>query len=219
MAIQIVRVLGGIRIAVVADDSRTNHCLRRGARGVLKRREFHHWGRLPNLEDGEAYREWVEGVRQFRDAFWNVLGERKSPRIVLEHPGEQTIPTSVYLCDNAGMVVVCGGTSGYSADVDLRILWMRQKRLQGSHFANRQQCAAITHLVATGQVDPCLSRVLSFEEIGSAHQLMHDNAQPPGNLAVLINAPEPGLRDLPRPRLRSTPHFEAGETCVPASSH
>jgi len=219
MAIQIVRVLGGIPIAVVSDDSRTNHCLRLGARGVLKRREFHHWGRLPNLEDGEAYREWVEGVRQFRDAFWNVLGERKSPRIVLEHPGEQTIPTSVYLCDNAGMVVVCGGTSGYSADVDLRILWMRQKRLQGSHFANRQQCAAITHLVATGQVDPCLSRVLSFEEIGSAHQLMHDNAQPPGNLAVLINAPEPGLRDLPRPRLRSTPHFEAGETCVPASSH
>ena len=37
------------------------------------------------------------------------------------------------------MVVICAGTTGYNATLDLRYLWMRQKRLQGSHFANDEQ--------------------------------------------------------------------------------
>ena len=45
------------------------------------------------------------------------------------------------------MVVICAGTSGYHAVVDLRYLWMRQKRLQGSHFANDEQSYAFNHLV------------------------------------------------------------------------
>ena len=46
------------------------------------------------------------------------------------------------------MVVICAGTTGYNADVDLRYLWMRQKRLQGSHFANDEQANAFNDLVA-----------------------------------------------------------------------
>ena len=63
---------------------------------------------------------------------WDVLGEKRSPRIVFEHPGETTIPSSVFVCDTGGMVVICAGTTGFNATVDLRYLWMRQKRLQGS---------------------------------------------------------------------------------------
>ncbi len=124
--------------------------------------------------------------------------ERLNPKIVFEHSGEATIPTSMYLCDTAGMVVICGGTTGYNADVDLRLLWMRQKRLQGSHFVNPQQCAALNNLIIDGRIDPCLSLVAPFADIGKVHQLMHENAHPPGNMAVLVNSPEPGLKELPR---------------------
>jgi crotonyl-CoA carboxylase/reductase len=87
------------------------------------------------------------------------------------------------------MVVICAGTSGYSAaDVDLRYLWMRQKRLQGSHFANTRQCAELNDMVAAGEVAPVLSRVFPFEGVGDAHQLMHENRHPAGNMAVLVNA-------------------------------
>ena len=48
------------------------------------------------------------------------LGERRNPRIVFEHPGEDTVPTSIFVCDNGGMVVICAGTTGYNAVVDLR---------------------------------------------------------------------------------------------------
>ncbi|MFD1050610.1 zinc-binding dehydrogenase, partial [Kibdelosporangium lantanae] len=140
-----------------------------------------------------ATRAWTRGAQAFGRRIWDVLGERTSPRIVLEHVGMDTIPTSMYVCDTGGMVVLCGGTSGYNGDIDLRHLWMRQKRLQGSHYANLRDCREVTHLIAAGLLDPCLSDCLTFENIGQAHQMLRDNAQPPGNLAVLVNAPKPGM--------------------------
>ncbi|MGP4115242.1 crotonyl-CoA carboxylase/reductase [Streptomyces sp. 4N509B] len=192
MAIQIVRERGGIPVAVVSSEERGEHCVRLGARGYLLRGDYTHWGRLPDIDDDAASGAWMAEVRRFGKRFWEIVGARRSPRIVLEHSGQDTIPTSMYLCDNAGMVVICGGTTGYHADVDLRFLWMRQKRLQGSHFANTEQCRAITELVAAGRVDPCLSWTGTFEELGHAHQLMRDNAHPAGNMAVLVNAAEDG---------------------------
>ncbi|MCA9857659.1 MAG: crotonyl-CoA carboxylase/reductase [Dehalococcoidia bacterium] len=197
MAIQIVRELGGIPIAVVSGAERAAYCLKLGAHGVIDRREFHHWGRLPDLDDPVATAEWARGARAFGERFWDVLGERRNPRIVFDHPGEQTIPTSTYVVDRAGMVVICAGTSGYNADVDLRHLWMRQKRLQGSHFANTEQCAALNQLVSDGRISPCLSQVYGFDEVAESHQAMFENRHPPGNMAILVNATRPGMTEAP----------------------
>jgi crotonyl-CoA carboxylase/reductase len=90
-------------------------------------------------------------------------------------------------------VVICAGTTGYNATVDLRYLWMRQKRLQGSHFANDAQAIGINNLVLQGLVDPCLSRTFKFEETADAHQLMYHNKHPHGNMGILVGATETGL--------------------------
>jgi crotonyl-CoA carboxylase/reductase len=95
------------------------------------------------------------------------------------------------------MVVICAGTSGYNAVADLRYLWMRQKRFQGSHFANDEQSAAFNQMVIDGKIDPCLSQTFEFTEIGTAHQLMSENRHPEGNMAALVSAPAMGLTELP----------------------
>jgi crotonyl-CoA carboxylase/reductase len=197
MAIQIVREMGGRAVAVVSSDDKAEFCLKLGAVGVVNRKEFDHWGMLPHWKDTEAFGTWFEGARAFGQAFWDALGEKRSPRIVFEHPGEDTIPTSIFMADTGGMVVICAGTTGYNAVVDLRYLWMRQKRFQGSHFANDEQSAAFNQLVVDGKIDPCLSRTFRFEEIGTAHQLMSENRHPEGNMAALVTAPSEGLTDLP----------------------
>jgi crotonyl-CoA carboxylase/reductase len=119
-----------------------------------------------------------------------VLGEKRAPNIVFEHPGETTIPTSIFVCETGGMVVVCAGTTGYNATVDLRYLWMRQKRLQGSHFANAEQAYQMNELAVRGLLDPChVAGVhLCTDTTPWLHQLMHDNKHPHGNMAVLIGA-------------------------------
>ncbi len=197
MAIQLVRAFGGIPIAVVSNDAKGEYCKKLGAHGYVNRKQFSHWGRMPDWTDDEKYGEWVRGARAFGKAVWDVLGERRSPRIIFEHPGQDTVPTSVFLVDNGGMVVICAGTSGFNADVDLRYLWMRQKRLQGSHFANDDQAYAFNQLVVDGKIDPCLSRVFPFEGVGDCHQLMHEGKNPDGNMAILVGAPREGMTEVP----------------------
>lgn len=198
MGIQIAKVHGGIPVAVVSAEEKFDFCIRLGAKGCINRKNFNHWGMMPHWSDREAYNRWLEGVRAFGRAIWEVLGERRNPRIVFEHPGEDTIPTSIFVCDTGGMVVICAGTTGYNAVVDLRYLWMRQKRLQGSHFANDEQAAAFNQLVIEGKVDPCMaSRLFKFEEIGLAHQLMYENRHPEGNMVALVGVPRAGLKGLP----------------------
>jgi crotonyl-CoA carboxylase/reductase len=196
MAIQIAREAGASPVAVVSSDDKGEFCKGLGAVGYVNRKRFDHWGMLPHWTDSDAFNRWLEGAKAFGKAFWEALGDKRSPAIVFEHPGEDTIPTSIFLCDSGGMVVICAGTSGYNATVDLRYLWMRQKRLQGSHFANDEQAGAFNRLVIEGKVDPCLSRTFSFEEIGLAHQLMSENRHPEGNMGALVGAPREGLTGL-----------------------
>ncbi|HEX5059317.1 MAG TPA: crotonyl-CoA carboxylase/reductase [Kofleriaceae bacterium] len=196
MAIQIARAAGARPVAVVSGDSKNEFCKKLGAVGVIDRRKFDHWGKLPRWSDDIEYAQWLKGARAFGKAFWDALGEKKSPTIVFEHPGETTLPTSCFMCETGGMVVICAGTTGYNATLDLRYHWMRQKRLQGSHFANDVQAKGINDLVTAGKVDPCLGRVFRFDETAECHQLMRDNQHPSGNMAILVNAPRPGLRTL-----------------------
>jgi len=192
MAIQIAALAGAKPVAVVSNPAKYEFCRRLGAVGCVNRKVFDHWGRLASTDDAEAMKAFTAGARDFGKAIWDVLGERKSPRIVFEHPGQDTIPTSVFVCDNGGMVVICAGTTGYNADVDLRYLWMRQKRLQGSHFANDEQAYAFNELVLAGRIDPCLSLVFPFDGTGECHQLMYENRHPDGNMAILVGARETG---------------------------
>ena len=191
MALQITAAQGGRPIAVVSDEAKRQFCLDHGAAGVINRSDFSHWGAMPGTESPE-YRDWAKGARAFGKAIWEACGERVSPRIVFEHPGEATLPTSGFVAATGGMIVICAGTSGYDVTLDLRYHWMRQKRFQGSHLSNDDQAAAVNRLVIDGKIDPCLSNTFSFDEIGEAHQLMHENRHPYGNMAALVNATEPG---------------------------
>ncbi len=218
MAIQIAKAAGATPIAMVSGEDKFDYCMKLGAKGCINRNEFDHWGMLPHWKDNVGYAKWLKGVRAFGAKIWEVLGEKRAPNIVFEHPGETTIPTSIFVCDTGGMVVVCAGTTGYNATVDLRYLWMRQKRLQGSHFANAEQSYQMNELAVRGLLDPCLSRAFTYADLPVAHQLMHDNKHPHGNMAVLVGATEFGLGasgkppvkiehpTLPKGDVHNTPH-------------
>ena len=129
----------------------------------------------------------------FGKAIWDGLGERISPRIVFEHPGESTLPTSVFVCATGGMVVICAGTTGYTATMDLRYQWMRQKRFQGSHLSNDPPAAAVAKLVSEGKVDPCpqprFSRVRRHPRMPPADPREQAPLRQHGGL---VNARQPG---------------------------
>ena len=162
--IQIAREAGAIPVAVVSDASKGEYCKSLGAVGYIDQHQFTHWGQPPHWTDSAGQKSWTAQARAFGKKIWDVVGERQSSRIVLEHPGEDTIPTSIFCCDTGGMVVICAGTTGYSAMVDLRYHWVKQKRLQGSHGTNTDQARAYNHLVCSRRIDPCLGEVRPFNK-------------------------------------------------------
>ena len=87
------------------------------------------------------YDAWVKEARRFGKAIWDITGKRDVD-IVFEHPGEATFPVSCLVVKRGGIVVFCAGTSGYNITFDARYVWMRQKRIQGSHFAHLKQASA-----------------------------------------------------------------------------
>ncbi len=191
-AVQLCAVSGANAIGVVSDDSKRDYVLSMGARAVLNRTDYKCWGQLPKV-NGPDFAAYLKECRRLGKAIWEHTGGRDVD-IVFEHPGEATFPVSVFLVKRGGMVVICAGTTGYNLTMDARFLWMRQKRVQGSHFANLLQASQANKLVIDRRIDPCMSEVFAWDQIPDAHEKMLDNAHAPGNMAVLVSAPRAGLR-------------------------
>ncbi|WP_354112324.1 crotonyl-CoA carboxylase/reductase [Bradyrhizobium sp. S3.12.5] len=188
MAIQLVTVAGANAIGVVSEEAKREYVMSLGAKGVINRTDFDCWGQLPDVDESAAYGDYLKEVRRFGKAIWNITGKGNDVDIVFEHPGETTFPVSCFVVRRGGMVVFCAGTSGYNLTMDARFIWMRQKRIQGSHFANPYQVWEANRLVIEERLDPCLSEVFTWSEIPRAHRRMWRNQHQPGNMAVLIQA-------------------------------
>ncbi len=197
LAVQLVALAGARAVAVVSSAERGEYAKALGAVGWIDRTKFDHWG-VPPAWNSPEWASWFEGAKAFGKAVWDVLGERRSPNIVFDHPGQDTIPTSIFVCERGGMVVICAGTTGYDTMVDVRYLWYLQKRYQGSHLFNDEQAAAFNDLVRDAKVTTTLGLTYDYADAGVAHQMMGDGALPEGNVSVLINAPGRGLTGLPR---------------------
>ncbi len=196
MATQLIATAGANAIGVISDESKRDFVMARGARGVINRTDFDCWGRLPEVGDAGGYGDYMKKVRGFGKAIWEITGKGVDVDFVFEHPGEQTFPVSCFVVKRGGMVVFCAGTTGYNITFDARFVWMRQKRIQGSHFANLKQAAQANKLVIDRRIDPSMSEVFSWHDIPRAHAIMRHNRHKPGNMAVLVQAKHPGLHSL-----------------------
>ena len=194
MAVQLIATAGANAIGVISDDDKRDFVMSLGAKGVINRKDFDCWGQLPPVKDTDGYAAYMKKCREFGKAIWAITGKGNDVDVVFEHPGEATFPVSCFVVKRGGMVVFCAGTTGYNITFDARFVWMRQKRIQGSHFANLKQASQANQLVIERRLDPCMSEVLSWDDIPRAHMKMMRNEHKPGNMAVLVSAKHPGMR-------------------------
>jgi crotonyl-CoA carboxylase/reductase len=136
------------------------------------------------------------GAKAFGKAIWEAAGEKTNPRIVFEHPGEDTIPTSNFVCDRGGMIVICAGTSGYDTLIDVRYLWYLQKRYQGSHLMNTEQAAAFKRPRSRWDDHDHARRGVPLRPDPSRPSPDGGRWPPEGNVSCLVNAPRTGLTTL-----------------------
>ena len=187
-ATQLCKAAGAECVGVVSSQEKGRLVEQLGAKGFIDRNEFagmmRRGGETPEEEKARfgVSREFAKRVKE-------LLGD--APDIVFEHVGKATFPTSVFTVKPFGKVVICGATSGYDLDFDVRYLWMRQKEILGSHFANAWECNKANALIEESLVRPVLWRTMAFDQVAEAHQLMHENKHL-GKIAILVGATEEG---------------------------
>ena len=197
-AVQLCKIIGARAIAVVSSDDKAKLVMELGAHGVINRKEFPKMQYKDDMtpEENKAH---LADIKGFGKKIWEILGERKGPDVVFEHVGKATFPASVFLANKFGRIVICGATTGFDLNFDVRHLWMRQKQIIGSHFADADSAGRANRLVLQNKVKPVMTRMFNWGEIPEAHQLMYNNKLH-GTVSCLVGAPRPGLKNLEETR-------------------
>jgi crotonyl-CoA carboxylase/reductase len=183
-AAQLCRAAGANALAVVSSPAKGELAKRLGAVAYLDRTEFAGIVRRGG-ESAAAEKERFAATRAFAKRVREILGD--APDIVFEHVGKEVFPTSVFTVKPFGSVVTCGATTGYMLDFDVRYLWMRQKRIVGSHAFNAYEAWRANELIHQGEIRPVLWRALDFGELPEAHRLVEENRHV-GKIAIRIGA-------------------------------
>lgn len=184
-AVQLCRLYNANPIAVVSSAQKEQMVRELGADWVINRRDFD-FDKIVNGTDAEKMAE----QRRFGKAIRDLTGG-KDPDVVFEHVGRDTFATSVFVVKRFGKVVICGATSGYDLDFDVRYLWMRQKQILGSHFANAYESNRANDLLINGKIRTVVDDVFEFGQTAQAHQLMADNKHM-GKMVIRVQAPMRG---------------------------
>jgi crotonyl-CoA carboxylase/reductase len=187
-ATQLCKLTGAQSVGVVSSAEKGELVERLGATGWIDRNEYAGMMRKGGEAPDEEKARFKES-RRFSKAVSEILGG--PPDVVFEHVGQATFPTSILTVKTFGKVVICAGTTGYNLDFDVRYLWMRQKQIIGSHFANAYECYKANELIEQGLIRPVLWRTMGFDGVAEAHQLMRENKHL-GKIAILVGAKEEG---------------------------
>ncbi len=183
-AVQLCKAAGANAVGVVSSDEKGELVKQLGAVDYINRNDFAGMMRTGN-ETPEEEKARFKVSRDFAKKVKSIFGD--APDVVFEHVGQATFPVSVFVTKPFGKVVICGATSGYTLDFDVRYLWMRQKQIIGSHFANAYECMKANQLMAEGKVQPVLWKTMGFDGVAEAHQMMHENKHL-GKIAILVGA-------------------------------
>ena len=184
-AVQLVRNGGGVAVGVVGSEHKAGLLRRLGCDVIVNREEIG-LGEM-DVDDPKAA---VDAGKRLGSLIRRQVGE--DPHIAFDYVGRATFAISLFAVRRGGVVVTCGSSTGYQHHFDNRYLWMRLKRIVGSHIANLQEQWECNRLVMMGRLRPMLSSVYPLAEVGEAARLVQTNRHV-GKLGVLCLAPRPGL--------------------------
>jgi alcohol dehydrogenase len=148
MAIQVAKLYNANVIAVASSEDKLELCHSLGADFVLNRKKH----------------DILHEVRKITD------GQRAD--IVFEHTGADTWPISMQCLKWGGTIVTCGATSGFDAQMDIRLLWNKQQNYLGSHLGNKGELIDAMRFVENGRIRPVVGEVLPLKDLARAQQLM-----------------------------------------------
>jgi NADPH:quinone reductase-like Zn-dependent oxidoreductase len=110
--------------------------------------------------------QWSKAVYQ--------MTEKRGVDIVVDKVGQATFNDSIRSTRSGGRMLVVGGTSGPSVDLDVRQIFARQISIIGSTMGPHQDYVSVMKLIFDGALHPVVGKVFPLEEAREAQQTLAD---------------------------------------------
>ena len=147
-AIQIAKMLEARVLTTVGSDEKIDRAKKLGADEVIN---------YTKSDFAKAARELTAG---------------EGVNIVLEHIGAETFEKSLTALSKKGRLVTCGTTSGGSAKIDLRFLFVRQHAIMGCYMGGRNELNEVVGFIKQGRLKPVVDSTFLLAEAANAHKKM-----------------------------------------------
>lgn len=184
-AVQIVKNGGGVAVGLVSSERKAERLRALGCDVVINREQLS----LGTWDPADPDQVVAAGKAIGRIIRKEAGGD---PHIAFDYTGRSTFGISMFVVRRGGTIVTCGSSTGYEHLYDNRYLWMRLKRVVGSHAANLQEQWESNDLIDRGRIMPMLSRIYPLDQVAEGARLVQNNEHL-GKVGVLCLAPEPGL--------------------------
>lgn len=107
---------------------------------------------------------WPEQVRKWTGG--------RGVDVVFEHVGAATWEGSLRSLARGGRLVTCGGHSGFSVNINLWHLFVKEHTIIGSFAGSRDDFMNVLRLVEQRKIKPVIQQVFSLEDLTKAQALM-----------------------------------------------
>ncbi len=150
-AIQISKILGARVITTVGSEWKVKKAKEIGADEVINRKEQDILTEVKRLTDGR-------GVD-----------------VVTEHVGTSTWNSSIRSLAFGGKLVICGATSGYLAETDLRYVYRRHLTIYGTYMGSKSDLLAVLRFLREGKLRPIVDSKFPLEKAAEAQRRMEES--------------------------------------------
>ncbi|MHA2611164.1 MAG: zinc-binding dehydrogenase [bacterium JZ-2024 1] len=111
---------------------------------------------------------WEKKILQFTDG--------KGVDVVIDHTGTDFWEKIIRLTRWGGKIVLCGATSGYLAQTDLRHIFYRQLSIFGSTMGKKASLHQILRLVEEKKLRPIVDEVFPLHQAQEAHRKLESRS-------------------------------------------
>ena len=105
------------------------------------------------------------------------LTDNRGVDVVFEHLGSEGFEKSLLCLAKAGRLATCGATSGPTASLDLRYLFMLQASIVGSYMGGKKELLDVLKLMERKVFKPVVDKVFPLAEAAQAQRRMLERQQ------------------------------------------
>ncbi|MBI4386845.1 MAG: zinc-binding dehydrogenase [Elusimicrobia bacterium] len=106
-----------------------------------------------------------------------ALTDGRGVDVVFEHIGPAVFSKAIRCLKPGGILVTCGATTGPTVELDLRYVFSRELRIQGSRMGSLAEFRQALELVSAGKLKPVVDSVFPLEKAAAAQEHLASGKQ------------------------------------------